>query len=168
MQTKYNKYGVNNHNEYMFLYKEETCLLDEYMKAIRIFTSNNERVKQLYIMKGIKQVKEKDGKYLLQDEKNSIEYYQLSDWLSSITIKNPSALDQIKQELLDEEKRNRQCHNKSIYLFQTLGDTLVTGYINSATKDIRILHTWIEKDSYVIDYTSNLIINKNMYYNALC
>lgn len=159
-KSSYNKYGINTNTYEMFFDKKVDCVLDERIMAIRAFTSNSCIRKKYYIAKGYR-IRTDDDKMIMQYKKDIFGFIKISDILSS----DEKEFLKIKQELLDYKKRKHQCHSRSVQFF-SLADNLVTGYVDDVGNN-RIIHTWLETDENVIDYTSNLIINKEDYYKLM-
>lgn len=72
---------------------------------------------------------------------------------------------------LDNEDREGKCFELAYGISRRLGipNEMVTGYIYGYTDKSRFLHTWIETtykgEDYVIDGTTNMMINKDAYYH---
>lgn len=160
MSNLYNKFGIHINTEPLLVFKKSDCHLDERMQAIKAFTSNFTVLQELYLNKGfIYSYNNKRNQIKYQEE--IIEFYKFSDWLS----RDLPNVTEIKEELLDYEKRTGKCHLMSMHFLKFYGNFLVTGYVDS--KNERIIHTWIEDGDYVIDYTFNLVINKKIYYKLM-
>jgi hypothetical protein len=71
-------------------------------------------------------------------------------------------------------RRVGQCHHGSLELADNLkfelnmNPTIVTGYASSLAEKCSVLHTWLEMqikgNPYVLDYTMNILIDKEAYY----
>lgn len=159
--NSYNKYGVNINNYSMFFYKSGNSKTNSKMTAIRVFTSNNYFLQFLCKLVGFKLIKLEDNKYKISYQDIDISFSKFSDSLSGGS--NIEELENEKRELLNLKKRAGKCHYKSIELIN-VGDYLVTGYVASSSRNVKIIHTWIETDEDVIDYTANLVMKKEDYY----
>lgn len=158
----YNKYGVNVKNESMFNKMMVCGKVEPKLFGIRAFTSSNYFLQNLCILNGFKFTRLEDNILVITYKNSSIKFSKLSDLL--LTNEEQLKLIELRrEELLDMERRNRKCHNRSIE-FIIFGDYLVTGYIDSSDGNSRIIHSWIEKDDKVIEYTNNLVIDKDDYY----
>jgi len=161
MNNNYNKFGVNTNNKLMFFYKIGNSKIDPKMMAIRAFTSNNNFLQLLYKLVGFKLIKY-ENKYQISYKNSDVCFSKFSDFLSGGN--DIEELEKEKKELLSLKKRTGKCHYKSIELIN-VGDYLVTGYVTSSSRNVKIIHTWIETDKDVIDYTDNLVMKKEDYYN---
>ena len=163
MSYKYTEQGVNTKNNDILFYKKDIKAhkLDEKALVIHSFTSNDNISRILYHAKGYKLVRidSKKQKIIYQDEE--IEFSTISDVLEG----DEENITKYKKELLNLRQRTRKCHNMSLsFLGSDIGDRVVTGYIDSTSKNTRVIHSWLETEDKVIDYTCNLIIDKDQYY----
>lgn len=155
----YNKYGVNINNESMFFEIESYSDQDQKLEAIRAFTSSDTKRKFAYIVKGFKLNRIDDKKLMISYKNDFVEFSMISDSIEFAT----GDISEVKKELLDYRGRIGKCHIKSIELIN-LGDYLVTGYVDDTDRNYRVIHSWIETEKSVLDYTSNLIMKKEDYY----
>ena len=155
-KNAYNKYGININNESMFINMPGNSDKDEKLPCIRAFTSSDNFLKSLYLKKGFKVNRIDEKKLIISYNNESIIFSLLSDLLVIDDGK-------LKEELLNRKIRTGHCHDKSIQ-YIGFGSYLVTGYVDDTSRNYRVIHSWIENDEYVIDYTSNLVIKKEDYY----
>jgi len=155
----YNQYGVNINNEPMFYEMEGYSKQDKKILGIRAFSSSSLFLKILYTIKGFKLNRIDDKKLVINYKNDSVQFSLISDNIES----DNCDISEVKKELLDHRGRVGQCHNKSME-FINLGDYLVTGYVDDTSRDYRVIHSWIETEKVVIDYTSNLVMKKEDYY----
>lgn len=75
-----------------------------------------------------------------------------------------------EDEDIETERRKGNCHQKSMKISKSLGVTndVVTGYIFGYSDKAKYLHSWVEFNfrgrDVVIDYTLNILMNKEGYY----
>lgn len=75
-----------------------------------------------------------------------------------------------EDEYVNKENRHGNCHYKSIKISKSLEmpNDLVTGYVYGISDKTKFLHSWVEFEvkgkELVIDYTLNIIMNKEGYY----
>ena len=159
VSNKYNKYGVNKEAEKMFYVKKEKANMDKRMKVIRAFTSTDYLYQFFYLLKGYSIKTIDNNKMKLCYKNESIEFKKLSDCL----IGEDEESVRIRKELLNYRKRKGQCHFNSLQLLPSIGGNIVTGYVDDQGDTHKIIHSWIEDENNVIDYTSNLVIKKEDY-----
>lgn len=88
-----------------------------------------------------------------------------------IFVKLTGLLPGLKEESLETWDRMGRCHTKSIEVssrLEVFSNDVVTGYIYDISDKAKFLHSWLEfskdKKEYVIDYTMNVVMNKEGYY----
>ena len=160
---KYNEYGYNINTYKMLLNKECEVKVDERLGAIRAFTSTSILRQLLYNTKGFKVKKWEDKKRVLSYKNKDLIFRRFSDCLEG----DEKDLEKVKSVLLNYRKRRGKCHQGSLSLFTCFGDNIVTGYVDDIDGKHRCVHTWIEKDENVYDYTSNLVVTKEEFYKIL-
>lgn len=163
MNNKYNQHGVNINNIDMFDGKKlSNCSkINEKAIALHWFTSNDYISHILYHAKGYKLVRLDSKNLKMCYKSEEIEFSKLSDLLDG----DKESVAKEKKELLNIRRRLGKCHNMSLsFLGNDIGDRVVTGYIDSTSKNTRVIHSWLETEDKVIDYTCNLIIDKDQYY----
>ena len=100
---------------------------------------------------------------IIETDEILIEFRKLSDAI--IGLKGDTELE--------TEKRSGKCHLKSLKVSKNLGisNNIVTGYIFGYSDKDKYFHSWVEYShkgkEYVIDYTRNIIINKEAYYRLM-
>ena len=110
----------------------------------------------------VKKVSDKKGTIMIKTNEDDFDIL-----LDKLSTKIPELNED--NNLGDSKKRRGQCHTMSMTLSATLAtpNELVTGYIFGVTDKIKNLHSWVEFNNngsdYVIDYTQNVIINKEAY-----
>ena len=163
MKVKYNRYGVNINSLGMLFEKKEVSKLDTKMKAIRAFTPTNYFYQFFYNLKGYSVHTIDTNKMKLCYKNENIEFSKLSDLL----VGSVEEVRPIKTELLKYKVRKGKCHYRAIEFFPSIGKNLVTGYVDDASGKVRTVHSWLETEKNVIDYTSNLVISKEDYYQLM-
>lgn len=161
--NKYNEYGYNIESYKMLVNKECKVNVDKKIGAIKAFTSTNILLQLLYNVKGFKVKKIGDNKRVLLYKKQELTFRRFSDCL----LGDKKDLENVKSVLLNYKKRRGKCHQGSISLFTCMGDYIVTGYVDHINGKLRCVHTWIEQDENVFDYTSNLVVKKEEFYKLL-
>lgn len=102
------------------------------------------------------------------DEDLKLYKYQHKDKIITFDkLSNKTLDEELKQELLSK-KRYKKCHSKSSGICASIENSkAVTGYVT--IKNIKFLHTIVElvkdNENMVIDYTNNLYISKEQYYD---
>lgn len=160
---KYNEFGYNIQSYKMLLNKECKVNVDKRLGAIRAFTSTNVFLQLLYKAKGFKVKKIGEQKRVLSNKNQELTFKRFSDCLHG----NKQDLKRVKSTLLNYKKRRGKCHEGSLLLFNCMGDYIVTGYVDHIGGKHRCVHTWIEQDEKVYDYTSNLVVEKEEFYKLL-
>lgn len=157
----YNEYGINIKNEEMFFLKSNDQFETDFkLPAIKAFTTSNYLLHLIFKMKGFSLKKIEDGKLCMTYKNESIQFSRISDLL----ISNNNETIKLKKQLLNINKRRGECHvNSTEYI--NCGDYLVTGYISG--DKYSIIHSWVETDKNVIDFTLNLVIKKEDYYKMM-
>ena len=125
---------------------------------------------------------EKQKKYLLdtlktEDFTKSLEYTDSNikmktvDGIEIKACKLTKIIPVLKEdENIGNEKRRGNCHSMSIKISKNMGidNDIVTGYIYGFSDKSKYLHSWVEfnynDEDLVIDYTLNIIMNKEGYY----
>lgn len=102
--------------------------------------------------------------YIIETEDGKIEFSKIDELFPLIADKN----------LEKCETRQGKCHNDSIIFGTKMLDSynvnnqIVTGYIYYGSDKSKYIHTWNEFNmsgkNYVLDYTCNIIMNKDGYY----
>ena len=119
-----------------------------------------------------------DGKYKLDVKDGTIIFRTISSLLRKYveedTFKKANDLKHYDEILQKIETRNHKCHALSmdaVIILKTylgLDTTLVTGYNSYYVPNNKYLHSWLETEKngqiYVIDSTSNTVMNKEGYY----
>lgn len=162
IKNYYNHFGVNIMTEAMLFSKIGDRRLDPKMMAIRAFTSSNLDLIDLYKKEGVKLRKLFRHKLKMIYDDDIIVFSRLSDLLAG----DNSKIADIREELLDYKRRKSQCHIRSLEYIR-FGNYIVTGYVDDSKACERIVHSWIETEDKVIDYTSNLVIGKDDYYRLM-
>lgn len=164
VMNKYNEYGINVNNEKMLYYKLQDVFYYDEMKVIKNFTSNSfiEKLKDKKYNFSIKK-NNASNYYCLESSNLNISFKRISD---VIYMEDKAKLNKLKSILLSLKKRKRKCHQLSIRYVNS-GYNIVTGYINDESGIGRIIHTWLENDFEVLDFTFNLKIDKDVYYYLL-
>ena len=129
-----------------------------------------------------KTVPEKEKLRLLNDLKNieyidSVKVDKLKVSIKGkdfklIAFRLSDCIEELKEDKnIETKNRKGKCHVKSMEISLRLGyqNDIVTGYIYGLSNKAKYLHSWVEFKNlknmeFVIDYTENIIINKNAYY----
>lgn len=159
--TEYNIMGIHLSNVPMLVSIEEDIHYNECAEAIESFTSFQPIEHLKYRSWGFHLTKGNHKIYKLEFEDTVIQFSKFSDLEAVTTNKNRILM---KLELLSEKKRVGNCHYEAMYFSQYFGKKLVTAYIDDSTGFYRIVHSFIEDDDNVYDYTKNLVMNKKDYY----
>ena len=163
MQNKYNNYGIHIKSYPILFNKRKEVLLDTKVKAIRSFTSTNYLYRLFYKVQGFSLKRIDPYKMKLCYKNDCLEFSKLSDLL---IVKNEEDKN-MKNELFKYKKRKGKCHQTAIELFASMGEKLVTGYVDDSSGKFRTIHSFIETEKNVIDYSSNLVISKEDYYRLM-
>lgn len=100
------------------------------------------------------------SKVEIYTEKGTVKVYKLSDVIE-VLKDDPD---------IETDNRKGMCHNKTIDISEILSNphNVVTGYVYGISDKVEILHSWIETiidgEEYVMDYTDNIVMNKEGYY----
>lgn len=141
------------------------ALILEYISNSTYFTDedkkiilNNLKQNLLFYANIINTVDYNNGKYKLDTKVGTITYYEASEKY----FRDYPGLSNI----ITSRKRFNQglgrCHELTYYGARFLYGDAVTGVIKTAPADI--LHSFIEKDNYVIDPAQNLVMKRSDYY----
>jgi len=161
---KYHKCGYHLNNLPMLTYKMDNVEVKPKMKYIQLLTSDSHLLNLLCKFKGITLNKTDTNKCKIDFDDETIEFYRISDLIEE---ENNEEAIAVKKELLNFKKRSGHCHSMCMQYVNSFGEKMVTGYVNDIVKSIRTVHSWIETDTDVIDYTRNLVISKEDYYRLL-
>lgn len=105
--------------------------------------------------------------YKFKNKNYTFEFYYLEKYLKKI-LKNEDPY--VKKELLSEMKNNFRhgtCYKTNMILSYNIKNSfLVTGLI-SMEDESTYKHAYVEYKDYIIDFTKNLIIKKDKYYELL-
>lgn len=155
-------YEINN-NTYEILFRDYSNLSDRekqpydkfiVLKKLENFTKekNDDKIKmfpEIIYNKAKKHYEYREGKLIIAFDK-----------ISNYT-ENTNLIDE-----LTTNKRNKNCHIGSIYISSVLKNSkIVTGYI--IIDSYKVLHSIVEYEisgeSYIIDYTRNIVMTKKQY-----
>ena len=161
---KYDHTGYNLENLPMLVYKKGNTKANPKMKYIRGLTSDSFLINLLYKLKGIRMTRMDNNKCQVNFGDETVEFYKMSDILSDDGDKDTAVL---KKELLNYRKRSGHCHTNCMKYLTSFGERIVSGYIDDIAMPNRAVHSWLETGEYVVDYTKNLVINREYYYRFL-
>lgn len=159
--TPYNNIGIHLSSVPMLRYIIKDVDYNECAEAICSFTSFHpiEHLKLRFF--GFHLTRKNHDIYKLQFGDKNIEFSKFSD-LAMVSEHKQGLL--MKLELLSKSKRNGSCHYQSMFFSQYFGKRIVNAYIDDPTGKFRVVHSFIEGDKNVYDYTKNLVISKEDYY----
>lgn len=160
--TQYNNVGIHLSSVPMLIHIVEDVDYSEYAKAIGSFTAFHPVEHLLYRFRGFHLEKKNKDIYRLEFKGKSIEFSKFSDLAF---VSNHQKKLQMKFELLNESRRIGSCHYQSMFFLQYFGKRIVNAYIDDSTGKGRVVHSFIEGDKNVYDYTENLVISKKYYYD---
>jgi len=164
LNDKYHECGFHINNFPMLIKKDERIVNNPKVRTINIFTSSRYLSQLAYRVKGIKMTRVNQNKCQISFNDEVIEFSLISDLF---VLKNDKSVIDLKKELLNYKKRKGLCHYNCIIYLNSFGNKIVTGYVDDSILPNRVIHSWIETDKKVIDYTKNLVINKEDYYRLL-
>lgn len=159
--TPYNNLGIHLSSVPMLLHIVKDVDYNECAEAICSFTSFNPLDHLRLRFLGFHLTRKNHDIYRLQFRDKNIEFSKFSDLL--IVSKYRKGL-LMKLELLSRERRSGSCHFQSMFFSQYFGKRIVNAYIDDSTGKFRVVHSFIEGDKNVYDYTKNLVISKEDYY----
>lgn len=174
-KSKYNESGINK-NTYELLFSdydnipedEKPPIENSYIiTMIQTYTKFREKSIFCKLLKLFfeKKYKVDYSKIKFNEETKNYEYEFQGEVYTFDKLSDNIDNKKIKKEL-ESEKRYRQCHSKSLELSLVLPEAyIVTGYIKGFNG--KYLHSTVEiekeKETYIIDYTKNVIMPKEQY-----
>jgi len=159
--TPYNVRGIHLSSVPMLLYIEKHVDYNKCAEAICSFTSFQPLEHLGFRFQGFHLKRKKPEIYRLQFEEENIEFSKFSDLIMTSNFKQKMKM---KFQLLNEKKRKGSCHYWSMFFLEYFGDRIVNAYIDDPTEKFRVVHSFIELNNKVYDYTKNLVISKEDYY----
>lgn len=154
---------INTANEIFF---DENRILTAISDFTKKTVSQKEKIRLLKSLKEDKLVKNfiiNDSTLIIYTSDFEIRVGKLSDII--VELKQDSEIE--------TDDREGKCHTKSIEISERLGiiNDIVTGYIFGYSDKAKYLHSWVEFSEkgkeFVIDYTKNIMINKEAYYKLM-
>ena len=113
----------------------------------------------------VSDIREEDGRLIIDTNDGEIRVKKLSDALE---------FDKSIEERLLSDRRYNHCHWDSIHMAEDVLEEnndkwcVATARLNPLSKKMRFLHSWVEVDQgdnvLCIDFTRNLIMNRDAYY----
>ena len=160
---KFHETGYNLKNFPMLCRKKAKIAPNFKMRCIQNFTSNNKLLNLWCNVKGVKLKRINTDMCEIDFGNESIKFSLISD----LFINDNSDVIALKKQLLNAKKRSGLCHYQSVSYLNSWGNKIVTGYVDDTIASQRDVHSWIETDINVIDYSKNLVISKDDYYRLL-
>ena len=144
------------------LYFEESKILE----ALSNFTKDLPIDEKTKLLKNLS----KDDNYNVEIHKSHIRIESDNIKIDALTLSD--VFEELKTIYPEIETKQRfgNCHIRSIEISFLIKDPnkVVTGFIYDISDKIKFLHSWVETSinntDVVIDFTMNIIINKNAYY----
>lgn len=183
MEYIYNKHGINK-NTYDLLFNEKEEYKKECSKelmTVELFLSNKKILnrkafiwlERLIDMQYYKinyfNIRKRllNNSYIYKDENIKFEFYKLEKYLNKILKEEDNYVKEEMNFLMKYNLIKGNCYAMNMILASNIKDSyLVTGLLTFEDGTTH-LHAYVEYIDYIIDFTKNLIIKKNIYYKLL-
>ena len=152
---------INETNE-MYMEEARICTaMKDFIGNEKTILEKENIIKDLKNIDFVLETKVIKNSVLIRTDKGIIKFCKLSD-----------VIEELKQDPdIETENRLDNCHEKAVEISRRLREDneVVTGYIYGISDKAKYLHSWVEvslKDGqkFVLDYTKNIMINKEGYY----